>query len=169
MSELFNNFSTLIIFLHVISAIVWIGGMIVIRFAVHYSMQNIEEPKIRLGRTLENLKRFFSMVIPSIITLLITAIILILALDFKDTELYKFVIAKEIIWFIMTLIFIVIYIKRDKAQKAFNGGDFLSAKKSTKSIGKISYSHKYIFGNCCCYFRNYFKRILILLKTILIC
>ena len=128
MSELFNNFSTLIIFLHVISAIVWLGGMIVIRFAVHYSMQNIEEPKIRLGRTLENLKRFFSMVIPSIITLLITAIILILALDFKDTELYKFVIAKEIIWFIMTLIFIVIYVKRDKAQKAFNSGDFLSAK-----------------------------------------
>ena len=151
MSELFNNFSTLIIFLHVISAIVWIGGMIVIRFAVHYSMQNIEEPKIKLGRTLENLKRFFSMVIPSIITLLITAIILILALDFKDTELYKFVIAKEIIWFIMTLIFIIIYIK------------------SAKSIGKISYSHKYIFRNCCCYFRNYFKRILILLKTILIC
>lgn len=109
MSELFNNFSTLIIFLHVISAIVWIGGMIVIRFAVHYSMQNIEDPKIKLGRTLENLKRFFSMVIPSIITLLITAIILILALDFKDTELYKFVIAKEIIWFIMTLIFIIIY------------------------------------------------------------
>ncbi len=117
MSELFNNFSTLIIFLHVISAIVWIGGMIVIRFAVHYSMQNIEEPKIKLGRTLENLKRFFSMVIPSIITLLITAIILILALDFKDTELYKFVIAKEIIWFIMTVIFIIIYIKRDNSQK----------------------------------------------------
>src|SRR5574344_837180 len=95
LSELFNNFSTLIIFLHVISAIVWIGGMIVIRFAVHYSMQNIEDPKIKLGRTLENLKRFFSMVIPSIITLLITAIILILALDFKDTELYKFVSAKN--------------------------------------------------------------------------
>ena len=136
MSELFNNFSTLIIFLHVISAIVWIGGMIVIRFAVHYSMQNIEEPKIRLGRTLENLKRFFSMVIPSIITLLITAIILILALDFKDTELYKFVIAKEIIWFIMTLIFVVIYIKRDKAQKAFDSGDFLSAKNQLNSLAK---------------------------------
>ena len=136
MSELFNNFSTLIIFLHVISAIVWIGGMIVIRFAVHYSMQNIEEPKIRLRRTLENLKRFFYMVIPSIITLLITAIILILALDFKDTELYKFVIAKEIIWFIMTLIFIIIYIKREKAQKAFNGGDFLSTKNQLNPLAK---------------------------------
>ncbi|WP_164469920.1 hypothetical protein [Aliarcobacter cryaerophilus] len=136
MSELFNNFSTLIIFLHVISAIVWIGGMIVIRFAVHYSMQNIEEPKIRLGRTLENLKRFFSMVIASIITLLITAIILILALDFKDTELYKFVIAKEIIWLIMTVIFIIIYIKRDKAQKAFDSEDFLNAKNQLNPLAK---------------------------------
>ena len=136
MSELFNNFSTLIIFLHVISAIVWIGGMIVIRFAVHYSMQNIEEPKIRLGRTLENLKRFFSMVIPSIITLLITAIILILALDFKDTELSKFIIDKELIWFIMTLIFVVIYIQGDKTQKAFDGGDFLSAKNQLNPLAK---------------------------------
>ena len=76
------------------------------------------------------------MVIPSIITLLITAIILILALDFKDTELYKFVIAKEIIWFIMTVIFIIIYIKRDKAQKAFNGGDFLSAKNQLNPLAK---------------------------------
>jgi uncharacterized membrane protein len=53
LSEFFNNFSTLIIFLHVLSAIIWIGGMIVIRFAVHYSMQAIEEPKIKLGRTLK--------------------------------------------------------------------------------------------------------------------
>ena len=136
MVDFFRNYSSIIVFLHVISAVIWVGGMIAIRFAVHYSMQNIEEPKIRLGRTLENLKRFFSMVIPSIITLLITAIILILALDFKDTELYKFVIAKEIIWFIMTLIFVVIYIKRDKAQKAFDSGDFLSAKNQLNPLAK---------------------------------
>ena len=128
MSELFNNFSTLIIFLHLLSAIIWIGGMIVIRFAVHYSMQNIEEPKIRLARTLENLKRFFSMVIPSVITLLITALIMILALDFKETQLNKFIVIKELIWSLMTLIFIFIFIKRNKAQKAFDVGDFLSAK-----------------------------------------
>ncbi len=136
MIELFNNFSTLIIFLHVISAIVWLGGMIVIRFAIHYSMQNIEEPKIKLGRTLENLKRFFYMVIPSIIALLITAIILILALNFKDSSLYKFVIAKEIIWLIMSAIFIIIYIKRNKAQKAFDIGDFTTAKNHLALLAK---------------------------------
>lgn len=110
--------------------------MIVIRFAVHYSMQNIEEPKIRLARTLENLKRFFSMVIPSIITLLITALIMILALDFKETQLNKFVVIKELIWSLMTLIFIFIYIKRNKAQKAFDVGDFLSAKNNLVILAK---------------------------------
>jgi len=146
LSELFNNFSTLIIFLHVLSAIIWIGGMIVIRFAVHYSMQAIEEPKIKLGRTLENLKRFFSMVIPSIILLLITAIIMILALQLKGSELYKFAIAKELIWTVMTIIFIIIYMKRNKAQKAFDSGDFATAKNYLVSLAKYLIPTNIVLG-----------------------
>ncbi len=129
MTEFFNNFSSIIVFLHVISAVIWVGGMIAIRFAVHYSIQNIEDPKVKLGRTLENLKRFFNIVIPTIITLLITAIIMIVALGFKGTALYNIVIVKEIIWTIMLIIFITIYMKRNKAQKAFDNGDFANTKK----------------------------------------
>ena len=129
MSDLFNSYSSIIVFLHVISAVIWVGGMIAIRFAVHYSMQNIEDPKVKLGRTLENLKRFFNIVIPTIITLLITAIIMIIALGFKGTALYNIVIVKEIIWTIMLIIFITIYMKRNKAQKAFDSGDFVNTKK----------------------------------------
>jgi uncharacterized membrane protein len=130
----FKNYSSIIVFLHVISAVIWVGGMIAIRFAVHYSMQNIEEPKIKLARTLELLKRFFSMVIPAILTLLITAIIMIIALGFKESELYNVVIIKEIIWSIMTFIFLIVYIKRNKAQKAFDSGDFASAKNNLLPI-----------------------------------
>ena len=108
--------------------------MIAIRFAVHYSIQNIEDPKIKLARTLELLKRFFNMVIPAILTLLITAIIMIIALGFKGTELYNVVVIKEIIWSIMTLIFITIYIRRIKAQKAFDNNDFLNAKNNLLPI-----------------------------------
>ena len=129
MTEFFNNFSSIIVFLHVISAVIWVGGMIAIRFAVHYSIQNIEDPKVKLGRTLENLKRFFNIVIPTIITLLITAIIMIIALGFKGTALYNIVMVKEIIWTIMLIIFITIYMKRNKAQKAFDSGDFANTKK----------------------------------------
>ena len=135
MIDLINNNLSIIVFLHVISAVIWVGGMIAIRFAIHYSMQNIEEPKIKLARTLENLKRFFNMVIPAILTLLITAIILIITLKLKESELYNIVIIKEIIWSIMTLIFISIYIKRNKAQKAFDNNDFLNAKNNLLPIG----------------------------------
>lgn len=146
MTELFNNFASLIVFLHVISAVLWVGGMIAIRFAVHYSIQNIAEPKIKLERTLENLKRFFNMVIPAILILLITAIIMIIALGFKGTPLYSFVIAKEVIWTIMTVIFVTIYIKRNKAEKAFIEGDFLSAKNHLAPIAKYYIPANIILG-----------------------
>ena len=128
MSDLFNSYSSIIVFLHVISAVIWVGGMIAIRFAVHYSIQNIEDPKVKLGRTLENLKRFFYMVIPSILLLLITAIIMIINFKLKETPLYNIATTKELIWIVMTIVFIIIYIKREKAQKAFDNNDMLSAK-----------------------------------------
>lgn len=128
MVDFFNNYSSIIVFLHVISAVIWVGGMIAIRFAVHYSMQNIEEPKIKLERTLENLKRFFSLVIPAILTLLITAIIMIIGSGFKENTLYSLVIVKELIWSLMTIIFIIIYIKRNKAQKSFLNEDMNTTK-----------------------------------------
>jgi uncharacterized membrane protein len=137
LTELFNNFASVIVFLHVLSAVLWVGGMIAIRYAIHPSMQEIAEPRIKLERTLDNLKRFFNMVIPAIVILLITAIIMIIALGFRGTSLYSLVIAKEVIWTIMTIVFITIYIKRNKAQKALEGGDFLSAKNSLLPIANI--------------------------------
>ena len=128
MIDFFDNYLSIIVFLHVISAVIWVGGMIAIRFAVHYSMQNIENPKIKLERTLENLKRFFSLVIPAILTLLITAIIMIIGSGFKESTLYSLVIVKELIWSLMTIIFIIIYIKRNKAQKSFLNEDMNTTK-----------------------------------------
>ena len=141
-----SSLLSLVVFLHVISAVLWVGGMIAIRFAVHYSIQNIVEPKIKIERTLENLKRFFNMVIPAIAILLITAIVLILSLGFKETPLYSFVIAKEAIWTIMTIVFIIIYIKRNKAEKAFIEGDFLGAKNNLSPIAKYYIPLNIILG-----------------------
>ena len=136
MRELFFVSPSLIIFLHVLSAIIWVGGMITMRFVIHYSMNNIIEPKIKIERTLDNLKRFFNLMIIFIFILLITAIIMILGLSFKGTPLYHFVLIKEGIWMIMTGVFIFIYIKRNKAQKAYNLGDMLNAKSHLESISK---------------------------------
>ncbi len=128
MSEFFSSYGSLIVFLHIISAVIWVGGMIAIRFAVHYSIQDIEDPKIKLGRTLEFLRRFFNMVIPSIVILLITAVIMSMGLGLKDSPLYPIVHIKEAIWSVMAVIFTIIYLKRNKAQVLFDTGDFKSAK-----------------------------------------
>lgn len=128
MSDFFGSYGAIIVFLHVISAIIWVGGMIAIRFAVHYSMQEVEDPKIKLGRTLELLRRFFNMVVPSIIVLLITAVVMSIGLGLKESSLYPLVHVKEAIWSVMTLIFAIIYLKRNKAQRFFDEGDFKSAK-----------------------------------------
>lgn len=132
--SLFSDYGALIVFLHVMSAVIWVGGMIAIRFAVHYSMAKVEDPIIKLGRTLESLQRFFNIVRPAIALLLVTAIIMIFGLNLKESGNYTIVIVKEAIWTIMTIVFIVIYVKRNKAQSFFDNGDFADAKAQLKPL-----------------------------------
>ncbi len=146
MKELFLQSPALIVFLHVISAVFWLGGMIAIRFAVHYSMQNITDPKIKIERTLENLKRFFNLILPFIALLLVTALFLIFGLELKDTPLNKFVHIKEGIWTVMTLIYITVYVKRNKAEKAFIIGDLPTAKAQLQPIANIFIPLNIILG-----------------------
>ncbi|HJE02347.1 hypothetical protein AAX26_00658 [Aliarcobacter thereius] len=136
MKEFFTNYLSIILFLHLISVVVWIGGMIVIRFSVHYSFLKINDPKIKLGRSLENLRIFFNMVIVSIIIIFITAIIMHLTLDLSYSDLRNIAILKEIILLIMTIIFIIVFIKRNHASKFFENNDLLLAKKELEIISK---------------------------------
>ncbi|NPA28301.1 MAG: hypothetical protein GXN91_04600 [Epsilonproteobacteria bacterium] len=130
MRELFNNYSTIIIFLHVLSAVVWIGGMIAIRVAVHPTMHTIEDKKIRVGKTLMIVGRLFNLVMPFIALLLITAIIMIVALDLKGGIVY----AKEGIWTIMTINYLYMYYRRSKAQRLFDKGELQEAVKLVANI-----------------------------------
>jgi uncharacterized membrane protein len=123
MKELFNNYSTIIVFLHVFSAVIWIGGMVAIRVAVHPTMHTIEDKKIRVGKTLMVVGRLFNLVMPFIFLLLLTAIIMIVALDLKGWMVY----AKEGIWTVMVVNYIYMYYRRAKAQKLFDRGEIKEA------------------------------------------
>ena len=77
---------------------------------------------------------------------------MILTLGFKGTPLYSLVIVKEVIWTIMTIVFITIYIKRNKAQKAFVEGDFLGAKNNLAPIAKYYIPLNIVLGIIAIYF-----------------
>jgi len=132
MQEFFNNYSTILLFLHVVSAVIWVGGMVAIRVAVHPVVMSIEDGKTKLGKNLQIVGRLFNLVLPFILTLLVTGIIFELA-GIKSPLTH----AKEAIWTIMTLNYTFMYIKRAKAQKLFNSGDIEGAKKCVKILPTI--------------------------------
>jgi len=133
MKEIFSNYASIIVFLHVFSAVVWIGGMITVKFAVHPTMHTIEDKKIKVGKNLMIVGRLFNLVLPFIIILLITAIIMILALDLNGFIVYL----KESIWTIMALNYTFMYFKRSKAQKLFNEGDIKASVSTVANIPNI--------------------------------
>ena len=149
--ESFGSFAHEIIFLHVLSAFVWVGGMMAIRFAVHPSLQLIDDPKVRLGRTLAITGKFFHLVIPFILLIIITAIFMSVGLGFRASAVsasgdiisqsayatYQIVHIKEVIWIVMVANFSYMYIKRAKAQKLYDSGDLAAAKESVALIPNI--------------------------------
>ena len=150
MTELFNNYGHIIIFLHVISAIIWIGGMIAIRVAVHPvisrggitdaqmlqtdKIADILEPKQRLGITLQITGRLFNFVMPFIIFSFITGLIMAVATGGHHGDLKSLFLSKEIIWTVMTINYIYMYIKRAKAWRLFNDAQVALAKAQVKWI-----------------------------------
>ena len=147
----FGSYAHQIVTIHILSAIVWVGGMIAIYFAVHPTMQTIEESKIKLGKTLMLVGRFFNIVIPFIILSLISAIFMAVGFGFRASALdsdgnvisevanalYNIVHIKEAIWLIMAMNFALMYYKRAKAQKLFDAGDMVGAKESVALIPKL--------------------------------
>ena len=133
MEELFGNYASIIIFLHILSAVIWVGGMIAIRFAVHPSLQSIDDPQIKLGKTLQIVGRLFNIVLPFIFISLTTALIMIIGAGFSGGIVHL----KEAIWTLMTLNFIYMYIKRYKAVKLFNKGDLASSKKAVALLPTV--------------------------------
>lgn len=142
MDILMRDFGGLIVFLHVFSAIVWVGGMITIRFTVHPSLQNIQDPQVRVARTLEIMEHFFNLVFPFIVTILITALMLIVGQELEGGSLHF----KEAIWTIMFLNFMVMKIRRNRAQIQYIEGKTEIAGNMLKPIGRYMIPVNIVLG-----------------------
>ena len=139
-------YSHMVVFLHVLSAFVWVGGMIAIRVAVHPVLQSIEDPKVKLGKTLEITGRLFHLVIPFILTLLATGLMMAIASDGHHGTLKSLFLSKEIIWTVMTLNFSYMYLQRRAAWKLFEAGKLPEAKAKVKHIPNVLLPINIILG-----------------------
>ncbi|MDD5157526.1 hypothetical protein [Sulfurimonas sp.] len=137
MEAFFNEYKTIIVFLHVISGVVWIGGMVAMRYAAHPSFIKIESPAKRLELIADALGRLFKIVIPFVITLIITAIIMIKGYSLSQSDLSVFSHAKEGIWSMMFINIMVMIYRKNLAQKLLHKGDFVGAKNQLALIGSV--------------------------------
>ncbi|MBE0495356.1 MAG: hypothetical protein IBX45_02980 [Campylobacterales bacterium] len=136
MELIFAQYQSIIVFLHVISAVVWVGGMIAIRFSAHYALAQLEGPQ-RLARTAHMLNNLFKIVVPFVLLLLLTALIMALAMDLHQSELKVLTFAKEGIWSVMALNLGMMILRRNKAQRFIDAGDFANAKSMLGPIGTL--------------------------------
>lgn len=136
-AELFGDYAFVILFLHGLGAIVWVGGMIAMRIAVHPALQHIEDAKVRLARTLEMVGNLFRLVLPFIVLLLLTGLIMGLAVGSGGTKSGMFVHMKEGIWLIMTLNYAMMVRLRNRAERFFISGDLAGARKTMEPVAKI--------------------------------
>jgi len=160
MIELFADYRTQIVFFHVISAVVWVGGMVAMKFAAHSSFMRIESPLHRLERISQALNRLFMIVLPFVIILIITAVIMAVGLGFRAAAvdasgnvideyamyIYNIVHVKEVIWMVMAANLAAMIFRRNKAQKLLVQGDTAGAKKSLALIGKYMVPLNIILG-----------------------
>ena len=146
MQEIFTAYAGVIVFLHVLSAIIWIGGMIAIRVAVHPSLQTVKDNKIKLGTTLLVMGRLFNLVLPFIMILFATAIVMLVGIGFKGSDLAVITYIKEGIWVIMTLNFAYMYRQRAQAQTLFKEGSPKEAKAKVANIPNLLLPVNIILG-----------------------
>ncbi len=137
MSAFFAEYARIIVFVHVLFAIIWVGGMIAIRFALHPALPIIDEGAKRLEFMLSVLNRFFLMVSTAIVFVGITGIIMMLGAGLKSVpDLYVIVHIKTQIWMVMAVVYGVIYYRFTKAKKCFDAGDNEKAAKYLAPLAK---------------------------------
>jgi len=146
MVEFFTEYKTVIVFFHVLSAVVWVGGMIAMRFAAHPSFIRIESPAKRLEHIALALKGLFTIVVPFVIVLLLTAIVMIKAYALSSTEFAMSAHIKEGIWSIMAINLFLMIRRRNRAVKLLDEGDMVGAKFSLELIGKYMVPLNIILG-----------------------
>ena len=137
MTDFVMEYRLELIFLHVIAAVVWVGGMIAMRFAAHQAFLQIGEPVQRLPMVSKALKRLFLLVMPFVLILAATGAVLTIGYGIKHTDFHYLTHIKEGIWTIMFINLAAMMIRRSKADKAMAMGDYKKAGALLGLIGRF--------------------------------
>ena len=105
---MFDEYFGLILSFHILSAFIWIGGMIVFIFSLYPSVLQIPNDKLMIRTTVRSLKRYFKILFISITVLGISGILMEMSRDYDSYSptMDALISAKEAIFVLMVVNFI---------------------------------------------------------------
>lgn len=126
--QVMTDYTNLVIFLHVVSAVMWVGGMMAILVITKKAHKGISD-QYHLNSNASLIKNYFKFLSPFIILSLVTALIMALGykdnaiaedgfiIDYKSMEIYKSITLKGSIWsaMVMNMILMIWIISKAEA------------------------------------------------------
>ena len=150
----YKEFASIILPLHLISATIWIGGMVMFVFAAYPSIKQIPNEKMMIRTSLRTLRRYFNFLFPFIILQMATGVVMELGLHYESRSptLGAIVGAKEAIWVLMFLNFLFAYYKVVEAKKRCLASDSEQAKDNVRLIAHYLFVINIFLGLSALYF-----------------
>lgn len=130
----------LLLTLHVLSAVIWIGGMITARLVVHPISLQFEDMQQRIERNLNVTKRLLALVFPFVILSITTGVII------SSGNKSPMIHTKESIWLLMSLNYLFIIYRSRVATRAFNNFDITGARKVMTPVANLFLPINIILG-----------------------
>ncbi len=137
-SDVFENYKTLIIFLHILSASMLIGSMFVIIFIIRPVAKKIEDIEMKCGNCLKILRRFNIFLAPTMLIIFSASFFMNVGMGFEygDPTTFIMIHVKEAIWLFLAFNFLYMYKKYLNASKAYKEKDFLMTQENIILITK---------------------------------
>jgi len=150
----YEEFAFIILPLHNIASMVWIGGMIMFIVAVYPSAKQIPNEKVMIRTSLRTFRRYFNFLFPFIMILAITGVIMEIGQGYetKNPTLGAIVGTKEAIWVLMFMNFLLGYYKIIEAKKRCLASDSEHAKDNIRLIAHYLFTINIFLGLTALYF-----------------
>lgn len=119
--------SNLLLMLHILSAVIWIGGMITVRLVVHPLGLQFEDLQQKVERNLKVTKRLLVLVFPFVLTSFISGFMITAGnfSSYHSSSIYP----KIVIWLLMFVNYLFIFYRSNVALRAFNNFDIAGARR----------------------------------------
>ncbi|WP_331774305.1 hypothetical protein [Sulfurospirillum sp. 1612] len=136
--DIFEDFRTLIIFLHIMSASILIGSMFVMIFIVRPASASVKDIDKKCANCLKILRRYIIFLIPVMLVVVSASFFMNVGMGFEygDPSAMIIIHIKETIWIFIAFNFVYAFKKYLNAKKAFEEQDLLVAQENIILIVK---------------------------------